>query len=256
MDTEGGTSQPVPEKHSLCTPIDDVTSEVTTDTVLVLEDTTETHLTPACDSANKESSSEELVESVHSTGDGNVLENSTPYTPEDRVVGVDEAEGEVRCLRGHEQGVWSVCVSADGRYIVSGSDDCTVRVWDAHTGTPLHTLVGHTGGVYSVCISRDGSTIASGSADKSVRVWDTGRWSVKHILYGHEDKVNVVTISSCKTMAVTGSADATARVWDLPRGAFRFSLVGHKLSVSQNYLSLQYGTSVYYIVVNVSRPCR
>ena len=227
----------MPEKHSLCTPIDDVTSEVTTDTVLVLEDTTETHLTPACDSANKESSSEELVESVHSTGDGNVLENSTPYTPEDRVVGVDEAEGEVRCLRGHEQGVWSVCVSADGRYIVSGSDDCTVRVWDAHTGTPLHTLVGHTGGVYSVCISRDGSTIASGSADKSVRVWDTVKWASLASISTLQSEVNSICFAKKTAQVLSGGMDGTIKSWDVASGEAVRDFVGHSSAITCVVLS-------------------
>jgi WD40 repeat protein len=55
---------------------------------------------------------------------------------------------------------------------VSGSDDKTVRVWDASTGAELNVLRGHTDSVNSVAISRDGMRIVSGSDDKTVRVWD------------------------------------------------------------------------------------
>ena len=51
-----------------------------------------------------------------------------------------------------------------GRRIVSGSDDKTLRLWDADTGQPIGApLTGHTGGVCSVAFSPDGRRIVSGS---------------------------------------------------------------------------------------------
>jgi WD40 repeat protein len=65
----------------------------------------------------------------------------------------------------------AVAFSSDGSRIVSGSDDRSVRVWDALTGGEKHVLNGHTDSVRSVAFSSDGSRIVSGSGDKSVRVW-------------------------------------------------------------------------------------
>ena len=63
--------------------------------------------------------------------------------------------------------------SRDGKRIVSGSLDSTVRVWDAVSGEcVLGPLEGHTGGVRSVSFSGDGKRIVSGSRDRTVRVWD------------------------------------------------------------------------------------
>jgi len=79
---------------------------------------------------------------------------------------------EIKQLRGHMSSVNSVVFSRDGMQIVSGSDDKSVRVWDASTGVELKQLKGHTDWVKSVAFSRDGMRIVSGSADESVRVWD------------------------------------------------------------------------------------
>jgi len=52
-----------------------------------------------------------------------------------------------------------VAFSPDGKQVVSGSDDGTVRLWDAVTGAPLQTLEGHSGWVNSVAFSLDGKLL-------------------------------------------------------------------------------------------------
>ena len=93
--------------------------------------------------------------------------------------------------------MYSVAFSPDGQRIVSGSDDSTVRVWDAATGQPVgQPLTGHTGAVTSVAFSPDGKRIVSGSCDKTVRLWDadTGQ-PVGEPLTGHTDAVSSVAFS-------------------------------------------------------------
>ena len=67
--------------------------------------------------------------------------------------------------------VYSVAFSPDGARIVSGSDDQSVRLWDAASGAEIRRLEGHTGTVWSVAFSPDGARIVSGSDDQSVRLW-------------------------------------------------------------------------------------
>ncbi len=76
-----------------------------------------------------------------------------------------------RTLQGHTC-VFSVCVSPDGRSIVSGSFDKTLKVWDVSSGACVRTLQGHTHVVTTVCMSPDGRSIVSGSADKTIKVWN------------------------------------------------------------------------------------
>ncbi len=68
-------------------------------------------------------------------------------------------------LKGHTKRVWSVAYSPDGRYIISGSDDMTIQIWDAMTGTAVGNFPkGCTSDMKSVAHSPDGHHIVSASS--------------------------------------------------------------------------------------------
>src|SRR5262249_39783364 len=84
------------------------------------------------------------------------------------------------------EGVKCVAVSTDGKRIVSGNADGTVRVWNAETGhkmftitlrPPSHPPARERVSVHSVAFSPDGKRIVSGGRDMMARVWnaDTGQ---------------------------------------------------------------------------------
>jgi WD40 repeat protein len=75
-------------------------------------------------------------------------------------------------LRGHGKAVTSVAFSPDGQRIVSGSNDDTLKVWDAATGQETFTLKGHKHWVTSVAFSPDGQRIVSASTDSTLKIWD------------------------------------------------------------------------------------
>jgi len=82
--------------------------------------------------------------------------------------------------------------SPDGRWIVSGSLDNSVRVWDSSTGEVQNVLEDHTNSVWSVTFSPDGRQIVSGSEDNSVWVWDSSTGEVQNVLEGHTNLVSSV----------------------------------------------------------------
>jgi len=92
---------------------------------------------------------------------------------------------------GHSGAVSCMRYSPNGCYIVSGSDDNTIRIWNAETGHAVgKPLEGHTRGVTSVAYSPDGRHIVSGSDDKTIRIWnaETGD-AVGKPIEGHTKRV-------------------------------------------------------------------
>ncbi|MEI2740158.1 MAG: WD40 repeat domain-containing protein [Chitinophagaceae bacterium] len=117
--------------------------------------------------------------------------------------------------------VTSVAFSPDGRRIVSGSVDHTLRLWDAATGAAIgEPLKGHSGSVRSVAFSPDGRRIVSGSYDNTLRLWDAATGAaIGEPLKGHTGWVTSVAFSPDGRRIVSGSADNTLRLWDATTGA-------------------------------------
>ena len=76
-------------------------------------------------------------------------------------------------LRQHNQQVYSVAFSPDGKMLASGSGDTTINLWQVETGKLSHTLAdGHTLPIRCVAFSPDGKLIASGGEDEKIQLWD------------------------------------------------------------------------------------
>jgi ABC-type dipeptide/oligopeptide/nickel transport system ATPase component len=117
----------------------------------------------------------------------------------------------------HSGPVVDVAFSPDGKRIVSGSMDGTLKVWDATSGQKTLTLHGHIGWVSSVAFSPDGKRIVSGALDGTLKVWDATSGQETLTLKGHTAVVDAVAFSPDGKRIVSGSGDML-RVWDAPSG--------------------------------------
>merc|ERR1712088_316987 len=131
-----------------------------------------------------------------------------------------------KVLKGHDDHVIT-CLQFSNNRIVSGSDDNTLKVWNATTGKCLRTLAGHTGGVWSS--QMQGNVIVSGSTDRTLKVWNADSGSCLHTLHGHTSTVRCMHLHG--QSVVSGSRDATLRMWDINTGQCLHVFMGHVAAV-------------------------
>ena len=115
--------------------------------------------------------------------------------------------------KGHTSWINSIAISPDGKYIVSGSWDKTIKIWDFKTAECLNTLEGQNS-VSSIAISPDGKYIVSGSDDGIIKILDFRTLECLNTLEGHKDSVNSIAISPDGKYIVSGSWDDTIKIWD------------------------------------------
>ncbi|KAI4223386.1 MAG: hypothetical protein L6R36_005447 [Xanthoria steineri] len=129
----------------------------------------------------------------------------------------------VRVLTGHHHSVRAIAAHADT--LVSGSYDCTVRVWKISTGETVHRLSGHTQKVYSVVLDPRRNRCISGSMDNMVKVWSLDTGSALYNLEGHSSLVGLLDLQHDRL--VSAAADSTLRIWDPETGGCRATLKAH-----------------------------
>ncbi|MHC4657844.1 MAG: protein kinase domain-containing protein [Planctomycetota bacterium] len=139
-------------------------------------------------------------------------------------------------LSAHKHQTKSVAFSPDGKRIISGGLDQTIRVWDVASGAKLMTLSGHEGIVQSVAFSPDGKRIASGGsgateAHNIIKVWDTRSGAEVRTLRGHVSYISSVAFSPDGKRIASASYDKTVKVWDDATGVEVMTLRGHEQAV-------------------------
>ena len=115
---------------------------------------------------------------------------------------------------------WSVILTKDDRYIVSGSRlDGTIKIWDFESGECIKTLKGHTSYVVSsVTLTKDDRYIVSGSNDETIKIWDFESGECIKTLKGHTSYVSSVTLTKDDRYIVSGSRlDGTIKIWEFNR---------------------------------------
>jgi WD40 repeat protein len=117
----------------------------------------------------------------------------------------------------HQDTVWGVAFSPDGKTVLTGSADRTAQLWEAATGTPLGPRLHHQHWINAVAFSPDGKTVLTGSWDTTARLWEAGTGKPLGPPLQHQGLVRAVAFSPDGKTVLTGSADKTARLWRVPQ---------------------------------------
>ncbi|KAK9760044.1 Transcription initiation factor TFIID subunit 5, partial [Basidiobolus ranarum] len=134
---------------------------------------------------------------------------------------------EYKKLIGHSGPVFGLSFSHDNKYLVSSSEDSTVRLWSMDTYTNLVSYKGHNYPVWDVDFGPYGFYFATASHDRTARLWSCDHISPLRIFAGHLSDVDCVKFHPNSKYLVTGSSDKTCRLWDVQRGSCVRVFTGH-----------------------------
>ncbi len=130
-------------------------------------------------------------------------------------------------IPGHENGVWCVAYSPDGRQVaLTGAD--VIEVWDLAPRRPVLSLRGHSGFIYAVTFSPDGKYLASGGMDTTIKLWDRSSGRLVRSYLGHEGFVRKVDFSRDSQRIASASEDKTVRLWSVDSDREFATLWGHE----------------------------
>jgi WD40 repeat protein len=163
------------------------------------------------------------------SADGRYLYSTGPSAIKKESLGMslrqfDLASGkELRSFTGHRREINALAVSPDGKLLLSGSGDCTLKLWSTASGKELRTLTGHDAAITSAFFSPDGHFAFSssgdyGSTDYSIRMWELETGNQLRAMEGKVDLAIQVAFSPDGTRLLAGYGHSGLRLWENESG--------------------------------------
>ena len=122
---------------------------------------------------------------------------------------------------GHQGSVDTAAFSGDGKYVATGCNDFSVKLWDAASGAEVRTFLGHAAKINAVAVSFDGSLVASGDESGAIKLWDamTGREIRTMVITGRHPAIRFLSFSpDARSVSSVDMNLGTLTLWDVSTG--------------------------------------
>jgi WD40 repeat protein len=133
----------------------------------------------------------------------------------------DERLGMKLEWEAHSNSVFTLRYTPDQRFLISGSRDARLKVWDVSAGyRQVEEIVAHMYAINHLDFSPDGKHFVTCSMDKSIKVWSTGEMKLLKVIdrarhAGHGTSVNKVLWTSHRDQLLSASDDRKISVWEI-----------------------------------------
>ncbi|KAJ8313083.1 hypothetical protein KUTeg_010456 [Tegillarca granosa] len=101
-----------------------------------------------------------------------------------------------------------------GPFLLSGSRDKNIKMWDVSVGLCLFSLIGHDNWIRGLVFHPGGKYVLSASDDKTLRIWDIKNKRNQKTLDAHQHFVTSIDMHRSAPYVITGSVDQTVKVWE------------------------------------------
>ncbi|MDJ0617740.1 MAG: DnaJ domain-containing protein [Calothrix sp. MO_192.B10] len=137
----------------------------------------------------------------------------------------------------HENGIYTLDISPNGKFIASAGIDNTIKIWDFKLEKLLNTLTQNKKIVRCVAFSQDGQLIASGSDDGSIFIWQVETGKLINHIQVHSAPVYSVIISPDNQTILSSSGDTTIKISHINMGEMLQVIKAHNDSVYKLIIS-------------------
>jgi len=126
-------------------------------------------------------------------------------------------------FEAHQNSVFTLIYSPDGKYLISGGRDAHLKVWDVEQNyQPIHNIPAHLFAINHMVFSPKGDFLASCSMDKSIKIWDAQTFKLLKVIdkaryAGHGTSINKLLWTSHQDLLISGSDDRMIAVWDIQK---------------------------------------
>ena len=124
--------------------------------------------------------------------------------------GLIKAES-IRTFAGHRSPVYASLISPNGQFLISGSGDNLIKIWDLEQGFAIRTLSSHTDKVTDLAVGATGEILISSSQDQTIKLWNLNTGELLNTL---DSKAALsIDINSDDKILVSGDSDGKVYVW-------------------------------------------
>lgn len=165
--------------------------------------------------------------------------------PRDEIKIADLEKDTTETLRGHGGKVFKVIVSKDGKYLLSGGKDKTIKFWDLKTGECLKTFEKHPEFKSLAIFPGSGYFASAGGSvtDSTVKIWNITTGECLRNFEGHSSGIETVSLTKDGKYLLSGSNDKTLKLWDVQSGKLSRTFLGHLFPVTSSDISFD-GTRI------------